>query len=382
MKWHTGFMVSFSIGQTLTGHLKSLQSAVSEKYAQVKNIPLEELEGIHRYARISMIGASTRIENAVLTDSEVSWLDTLLGEDGKTTAFQDKKQMIENKLSKDKERSIEEVAGCRAMLALIYEHAKELMPLTETHIRGLHHELLASYEKARHYLGQYKKSPNSVVEHNHTTGKQRVVFKTADPGPITAAAMADLVKWYNAAIKEYPWSIAVASEFTFRFLAIHPFQDGNGRLGRGLFLLSLLHCPDPHLSFLAKYLAIDRHIEKHKEDYYHVLNRCSDGIYRSDPRQYHIEYFLNFMIKVLNAAISDIDFYRKKIKAFQDLSAAASKVLACFKDQPETKLQTSDLVHNSQLPRRTVSNGLIVLLREGFIQRYGKGRSVRYQLIF
>jgi Fic family protein len=375
-------MLSFPITSATTKKLKALQSLISEKYSEISNLSQEELESIHRYARISMIGASTRIENAVLTDSEISWLDTILAEDGKTTAFQDKKYLIEDKLSKDRERSIEEVAGCRAMLAIIYEQAKDMLPLTEVNVRGLHQELLRHYNKAKQYRGQYKTAPNSVVERNQATGKQRDVFRTAEPGVVTKAAMTELMDWYTKALIEEPWSVAVACEFVFRFLAIHPFQDGNGRLGRGLFLLSVLQCPDDHVSFVVRYLAIDRQIEKHKEDYYQVLNRCSEGKYHSNPKKYHIEYFLDFMIKVLTRAIKDIDFYRKKYRAFQELSASALQVLACFQDEPETRLQTGDLVTKTKLPRRTVSNVLVILQKEGFLQKYGKARAVRYQIIF
>ncbi len=382
MIWHTLNMLSFAISTDLTKRLKTLQSAIAEKFSEIKDLPEEELATIHRYARISMIGASTRIENAILTDSEISWLDEILSADGKTTSFQDKRHIIEDKLSKDRERSIEEVAGCRAMLALIYEQAKEMTPLTESQIRGLHAELLRHYKKASHYSGKYKKSPNSVVERDHKTGAQRDVFKTADPGPITEAAMSDLVQWYNKALQDEPWSVAVACEFVFRFLAIHPFQDGNGRLGRGFFLLTLLQCTDPHIAFVAPYLAIDRQIEKHKEDYYHVLNRCSDGKFKSDPKKYHIEHFLNFMIKVLGEAVADIDFYRKRFRSFNELSEKASQVLACFKEEPETKLQVKDIIATTGFPARTVANALTTLLRDGFIQRYGKGSAVRYQIVF
>ena len=98
--------------------------------------------------------------------------------------------------------------------------------------------------------------------------------------------------------------------------------------------------------------------------------------------EYHIEYFLNFMLKVLNESLADIDFYQKKIRAFSELSESATKVLACFRDQPETRLQTKDIVEVTELPRRTIANALIVLLRDGFIQKYGKGAGARYQIIF
>jgi Fic family protein len=67
-----------------------------------------------------------------------------------------------------------------------------------------------------------------------------VVLEPSPPGIITATAMAELINWYNTAIHDYPWPILVATEFVFRFLAIHPFQDGNGRLGRALFILAFI----------------------------------------------------------------------------------------------------------------------------------------------
>ena len=53
--------------------------------------------------------------------------------------------------------------------------------------------------------------------------------------------MGELVDWYNETIDTCHWPLLTAIEFTFRFLAIHPFQDGNGRMGRALFLLVPLH---------------------------------------------------------------------------------------------------------------------------------------------
>jgi Fic family protein len=111
------------------------------------------------------------------------------------------------------------------------------LSFSENDIRSLHHLLLKPYKKAGPNVGEYKVQPNYVIEVNQVTKESRTVFKTADAGPITAAAMNDLLVWYNQAIQDSPWPITVAIEFVFRFLAIHPFQGGNGRLGRGLFVL-------------------------------------------------------------------------------------------------------------------------------------------------
>jgi Fic family protein len=375
-------MLSFQLDNKTTRQLIALNDLISEKYAFLETLPRDEKENIHRYALISMAGASTRIENAVLTDSEIDWLDSVLSKDGKQTALDTHKTQIEDKLSKDKQRSIEEVAGCRTVLLLIYEQAKEYLPVTEFLLRSLHHELLRHYSKPGIRKGAYKDKPNSVVEENHDTGEKKNIFKTAAPGIVTEMAVKDLIAWYNESIQEEPWTIAVAVEFVFRFLAIHPFQDGNGRLGRALFLMSLLQSPNQKLSEVVYYLAVDRHIEKHKEEYYIVLNQCSDGVYRTNPTQYKIELFLKYMMKVLEGAMSDIDFYATRAKAYKKLSVSAVAVLTCFKDQAEEKIKTKDILEATGLPKRTITSSLKTLADNGFIARYGQGAATHYQLIF
>lgn len=375
-------MLSFKLDNQLFKQLISLKEQIDEKFELTKSMDSQELSAIHRYARISMIGASTRIENAVLTDSEIDWIDAVVEKDAKRTAFDAQRRLIENKFTKDKQRSIEEVAGCRAMLQIIYEQANELMPISEATIRGLHHELLRHYSKVGMIKGEYKKSPNSVVEKNHETKEKRVVFQTADPGLITKTAMADLVAWYNQAVDHEAWSMPVVCEFVYRFLAIHPFQDGNGRLGRGLFLLGLLQSTDKKLAKLSRYLAIDRQIERHKEDYYFVLNQCSGGKFSAKPENYQIHFFLKFMIKILSESLNDISFYKQKVKNQQSLSQSALKILACFKERPEVQLKPKELVLVTKLPRRTVSHILSDLTNKQFLQKYGQGAGVRYQLVF
>jgi len=109
--------------------------------------------------------------------------------------------------------------------------------------------------------------------------------------------MHNLIKWYNETIVSSPWAVAVAVEFVFRFLAIHPFQDGNGRLGRVLFSLVLLQSNDKGLKSTTPYISIDRQIEKHKEEYYLVLRKCSGGKFLNNPSKYKYEYFLNLYDK-------------------------------------------------------------------------------------
>ncbi|MCB0318424.1 MAG: Fic family protein [Bdellovibrionales bacterium] len=375
-------MISYTISVKLMNQLRELAQAFARIHHIAEGLEREELNFIHRNVRISNIGASTRIENAVLTDAEVNWIDTTLSKDGKTTAFYDARDFVLDKLSKDKERSIDEVVGCRSMLQIIYEQGKTFLPFHKTTLLGLHKELLRYYRKADYYSGQYKQHPNSVIRRDVSTGEQVPVLVSAEPGLDTEEAMCALLEWYNEALVSHPWTIAVAVEFVFRFLAIHPFQDGNGRIGRGLFNLCLLQSSDESLSFMAPFLPIDRHIERNREEYYFILRRCSSGKFSPDPKAYEYEHFLIFMLKVIETALSDFDFYRERYRLIQELSKSARRVLECFKDQPETRLQTKDIVEATEIPRPTVVAALQTLLSQGFLQRYGKKAGTHYQLVF
>ena len=373
--------LSLELDAELIGMLKTVELQAAKRLDGLRSLDAETLTSLHRQARISTIGATTRIENAVLTDAQIDWMDTELARDGKPTAFVEHRTAIKDKLRQDRERSLEEVAGCREMLGAIYDQPSELFPLTQASVRGLHHELLKYHPPADFHLGRYKVVSNSVIEHNALTGNERTVLKTSDPGLLTETAMADLLAWYNDTLPSSPWTLAVASEFVFRFLACHPFQDGNGRIGRGLFLLCLLQSPEPHFNQLAPYLAIDRAIEQRRPEYYAALARTGTE-FNPDPSAYRLDVFLRFMLKVTAAAIDSVEFYIQRQLAIRALPQHALTVLTCFKEQPESRLTPKLIQEATGLPVRTVTRSLKRLVDIDLLQRYGKGPGTRYQLIF
>jgi Fic family protein len=375
-------MLSFTPSLKLEKALKSLQVQLGQLAAEVALLPEAEATWLQRWALISTIGASTRIENAVLTDAEIEWVDTTLSQDGHITAFTAHRQSIFDKLSKDRERSVEEVIGCREVLATVYLQAPELFPLTESAVRGLHHVLLSFYPAAGFHAGGYKTSPNQVVSVQHETGERRVVLDPAPPGQQTEVSMRDLLAWYNAAIREHPWPLLVATEFVFRFLAIHPFQDGNGRLGRALFLLALMQGDDAALSLVVRYLSVDRQIERHRPLYYSVLQQVSGGRFHGDPARYRLEPLAWFFLKMLENALADIALLRRRFAALQRLSESAVTVLACFRSAPERRLKVAELMAETGLVRRTVQNALASLTEAGMLHRLGAGAGTRYQIVF
>jgi Fic family protein len=113
---------------------------------------------------------------------------------------------------------------------------------------------------------------------NSSDGKSLgIVFETASPFD-TPFRMAELVQWAREAMeKKTLHPLLIISVFIVEFLAIHPFQDGNGRLSRILTTCLLLSAGYAYVP----YSSLEAVIENSKEGYYLGL-RQTQGTPRSD----------------------------------------------------------------------------------------------------
>ena len=136
-------------------------------------------------------------------------------------------------------KDVQDMTASNVALKMMEEESgvKDI-PLTQNFIRTLHRTLLREdYTVYRSlpggvqtsytvHAGQYKTRPNSVI----TRYGDR--FEYASPEE-TPALMANLVDWYNQAEQEGILSPAeLAIVFHYRYIRIHPFEDGNGRIAR------------------------------------------------------------------------------------------------------------------------------------------------------
>lgn len=139
-----------------------------------------------------------------------------------------------------------DIKGHNEAVVALEDFVRAERPLTEHFIREMHQVLLSeAYEvpaqtadgqPTRKLIqpGRYKTSPNNVL----TATGEMFYFATVEETP---ARMTDLVDWYRAeeaAPTGHP--VALAAEFHYRFVRIHPFDDGNGRMSRLLLNLILL----------------------------------------------------------------------------------------------------------------------------------------------
>ena len=138
-------------------------------------------------------------------------------------------------------RDYEEMKAHNVGLELMKREAKDKRPLTENFIRELNriilvgdHYKVEGKKRNKVHTGIYKTRQNSVVT---LSGE---MFDFASPEE-TPAMMADLVAWYREAEKEGKLTIAeLVAMFHYRYIRIHPFEDGNGRIVR-LLVNYILH---------------------------------------------------------------------------------------------------------------------------------------------
>ena len=82
-------------------------------------------------------------------------------------------------------------------------------------------------------IGDYKTTPNNV-----RTSTGEIYYFT--PPEQVKSAMSDLIDWYRGRAREGEHPIIIAATFHYRFVRIHPFDDGNGRMGRLLMNMILI----------------------------------------------------------------------------------------------------------------------------------------------
>ena len=220
----------------------------------------ERLLALRRVATIESIGSSTRIEGSKLTDREVE-------------------RMLSNLAIKSFEsRDEQEVAGYAELMDLVFSSWQDI-PFNENHIKQLHQVLLRHSEKDARHRGQYKTNSNSVAAFDENGIQIGIVFETATPFD-TSRLMAELVSWVNDERgKGHLHPLLIIAIFVVVFLEIHPFQDGNGRLSRGLTTLLLIQAGYAYVPFSS----LESVIELNKEAYYLALRQTQGTIRTEEP---------------------------------------------------------------------------------------------------
>ncbi len=341
-------------GLTITPEILRLIAELDEfkgQWRMIRSLSPEKLTSLRKVATIESVGSSTRIEGSKLTDRQV---EDLLGR---------------LHITEFKTRDEQEVAGYAYVMDQVFD-AFEQIPVTENMIGQLHQDLLRYSTKDERHRGHYKALPNHVAAFDADGKEIGIVFQTTSPFD-TPREMESLVAWFTKADRErslHP--LLLIGSFIVVFLAIHPFQDGNGRLSRVLTTLMLLRAGYGHVP----YSSLESIIEASKEGYYRALRRTQTTLSSEKPDwEAWFMFFLRSLVKQKDALAKKIAIEDTHAT---DLHPLAKKIVALLPDH-ET-LTLSQIVKLTQGKPSTVKLRLKELVEKGYLVPKGQGRGAHY----
>ncbi len=313
----------------------------------------ERLAALRKVATIESIGSSTRIEGARLTDRQIETLLSNLEEKSFTT------------------RDEQEVAGYADVMQVLFD-SWETISITENYIKQLHAMLLQYSHKDQRHRGNYKMIDNHIEAFDPDGKSLGILFTTASPFE-TPILMEELVYWTRNSLEEkHLHPLLIIGIFVVRFLAIHPFQDGNGRLSRVLTTLLLLKSGYTYVPFSS----LETVIEDNKDSYYLALRRTQQSL-KTDKPDWNA--WLLFFLRSLKRQKDRLAVKLEREQIMQSyLPELSVKILELAKEHG--RITTGDIVRYTQASRSTIKARMNELLEMKKLIRHGKGRSTWYSL--
>jgi Fic family protein len=240
----------------ITSAIVSLIAEISEKLGQLSALKTQENSlYLRRINRIRTIQGSLAIEGNTLTEAQI-------------TAVLDGKAVIAPP------HEVQEVRN--AIKA--YEKLTKWRPTSQQDLLDAHQTLMQGLIDD---VGQYRNTGVGVMK-----GKQ--VMHMAPSAERVNGLMFDLFDWL-ACSDEHP--LILSSIFHYEFEFIHPFADGNGRMGRLWQTLILSQWQD-----IFSYLPVESLIYAHQDDYYLALQESTK---QADSAPF-IEFILQMILNIIS----------------------------------------------------------------------------------
>jgi Fic family protein len=267
--------------------------------------------------------------------------------------------------STSKEADIWEILNYRKAMRAATEMLKEL-PLCQRIVLECHKILLSSVRGHGKSPGQYRKIPNWIGPKGCSIEEARFV-------PISAAQLPEAMsRWEKFIHADAPDRLIQLSLLHAEFEALHPFLDGNGRLGRMLIPLFLYQAKiiQQPIFYISAYL------EAHREEYYERLLAVS----RDHDWSGWCSFFLQ-VVKIqaeVNLAKTQamLDLYNRMKIHFAELTHSQYAIHALDWVFERPIFKSSDFVRDSSIPKPTAQRILNVLKKEEILKdlQPGSGR--------
>lgn len=266
--------------------------------------------------------------------------------------------MKENEISPEKRDDWKEV---HQYIEAMNESIKllEELPISNRLIRETHRILLKTGRGENKTPGDFRKSQNWIGGQNLSNAKYIPPHEK-----YLEELMNDLEKFINNFENNIPHLVKIAM-LHYQFETIHPFLDGNGRVGRLLTTLYLVG--NKILSKPALYLS--DYLERNREEYYSRLTETRE---KNDIIQW-IKFFLKGVISTAentkNTFFKIIELQREMNRLITQFGSRADKISIVINKFYENPIMSiKDLVENTGIPDKTMRNLITLIEEKGIIE--------------
>ncbi len=271
-----------------------------------------------------------------------------------------------DKLSPERKADIHEILNYRQAMRVAESMLKKL-PLCQRIVKEAHRVLLTGVRGHGKSPGEYRKTPNWIGPPGCSIEEARFVPPSADKLPVAMSA------WEKYLHADAPDRLIQLAIIHAEFEALHPFLDGNGRLGR--MLVPLFMYQSEMISSPMFY--ISAYLEAHRDEYYQRLLAVS----RDNDWSGWCAFFLKAIRQQANEnqqkARDILTLYEQMKTRFVELTHSQYAILALDWIFERPIFKSSDFVRSGNIPKPTAQRILNILKSENILKEIRPGRGRR-----
>jgi Fic family protein len=317
----------------ITSKIIDYISRISEKIGEINSLENSPHQvKLRKENRIKTIHSSLAIENNSLTIEQI-------------TAIIDGKRVLGSP------NEIQEVKNA----VQIYELLLKLNPYEEKDLLKAHSLMMQDLVSNN---GKYRNEGVGIFDGNQ-------VVHLAPPADRVPLLMADLFNWLKTS-DIHPLIKSCVFHYEFEF--IHPFQDGNGRMGRLWQTVILKEWKE-----VFAWIPVETLIKENQSEYYNALN--------SSDKEADSSSFIEFMLSLLLKTIEEIIETEKKVtvKVPVKVSVNQQKILEAIQENPFVTQE--ELAQIIGLSRKSIIQNMKKLQDNGLLKRVGADKNGHWEVL-
>ena len=318
---------------TISSKIIDLISKISEQVGRISSMESSQRHvQLRKENRIRTIHSSLAIENNSLSIEQIT-------------------AIIEGKRVLGEPKEIQEVKNA----VEAYELLLTLDSTSEKDLLRAHSLMMTDLVSQN---GKYRRDGVGIFD-----GKE--VVHLAPPADRVPALMADLFEWLETS-DVHP--LVKSCVFHYEFEFIHPFQDGNGRMGRMWQTVILKDWKE-----VFAWIPVESLVKEHQAEYYKALS--------SSDTKADSTAFIEFMLGLLEATIEEMISAEKKVtvKVTQKVTVNQQKILELIKQNPH--ITQEELTEAVGIARKNIINNMKKLQEAGLLVRHGADKNGWWEVV-